>query len=116
MLKKKLRNGVWVVVETFELLGDHINAGDPSPYAIVCHDHGTCMRQLRKAIRDRVEEDLEGSDADNDEVKAAVDEVLERKVGLGREGEYECVFRKEDRVAVWRVFQTEIKGKICPGK
>lgn len=107
---------VWVVVETFELLGDHINAGDPSPYAIVCHDHGTCMRQLRKAIRDRVEEDLEGSDADKDEVKAAVDEVLERKVGLGREGEYECVFRKEDRVAVWRVFQTEIKGKICPGE
>ena len=105
---------VWVLAEAFEIRGDHLLggnpcSGDPCPTAVVCGTKAACMRELVEAVTNRVEEDLYGSDADEDDIKSAVDEVLSARKELGRRGEYEYVFFKEDRIAVWRVFRTKIK-------
>ena len=99
-----LRKKIWLLCEAFTLVGDRTTVGDSlTPWAGVYPDRRTCLGALEQAVRTRVEENLEGSDPDPDEIDILVDEVMSHAVDYGHQSRrytYSC----EDREVVWRVY------------
>jgi len=101
---------IWMLVEAFTLTQDHTTIHESlSSWGLACASRRIAMRQLRDAVRERIVEDLEGSDAGDEEIDDAVEEVMSEGVKLLKRG-FRCCYSKDDREIVWRVYPCEVMG------
>ena len=100
----------WMLTEAFTLTEDHATVHESlSSWGLACASRRIAMRQLHDAVHERVVEDLEGSDAGEEEIDNAVAEVMSEGVKLPKRG-FRCNYSKDDREIVWRVYPCEVMG------
>ena len=100
---------VWMLTEAFTLTEDHTTIHESlSSWGLACTSRHIAMRRLRNAVHERIVEDLEGSDAGDEEIDSAVEEVMSEGVKLPKRG-FRCGYSKDDREIVWRVYPCEVE-------
>ena len=100
----------WILCEAFCMTEDHTTVhGTLSPWAVACKDRKTCMRELRKAVKNRIRENYEGLDSEDDFIKEDMVAVLSHPEQVDKE----CLrynYSVEDREVYWLVYSSKVVG------
>lgn len=113
-MDRDAKTKVWMMCEAFTLTGDafgHQTVHESlTPYAVACADKKSCMKALRKAVKESVEANYEGLDDDDVEERIASDvkDVLSNPGKCGR-SVWRYNYSTDDREIVWRMYSTEVK-------
>ena len=102
---------VWMLCEAFTLTGDAFGNRTVqmslTPWSLPCESRKAAMRELRDAVKERVNENYEGRDDVDEDIESDIRGVLSNPARPAR-GKWQYNYSTGDREVCWRVYPCEV--------